>query len=442
MVVVGCNHSGAPQTLLERLAIPAGELGPALLALKQSVREALVLSTCNRTELYAVTGHAATGAELLLRTLAARAGLTAAELRAHAYVHSGPDAVRHALRVASGLDSFVLGEDQIQAQWKRALAHARVADTLGPTLDRLGASALSCGKRVRTFTGIGQHSVSVESLAIRAAVYALGAQTLAGRRVLVLGAGESAAIVVRHLRAHGATDVTVMSRSLDRASAFAIEAGVAAEPIQRIGELVPAMDAIICCTAAPHPVLGHAHFSEWGRRPAGRPLVCVDLGMPRDVEEAVATVGDVRVITMDELSSLAGQHRAERRMHVPAAEQIVAAETARFMEWTSSRGSAAAVARLHEHARTIADVEADVALARLPHLAPRDREIVTAMARRIVNKLLHAPSVALRQHPEADNIALALEFAFGLRGAGQALDAALPHSAAAPDAAVHIEEIA
>lgn len=442
MVVVGCNHFGAPQTLLERLAIPAGELGSVLLALKESVREALVLSTCNRTELYAVTGHAGSGAELLLQALAARADLTAGELRSHAYVHTGADAVRHALRVASGLDSFVLGEDQIQAQWKRALAHARVADTLGPTLDRLGASALSCGKRVRAFTGIGQHSVSVESLAIRAATEVLGAKSLTGRRALLLGAGESAAIVVRHLRAHGGADVTVMSRSFDRATAFAVQAGVGAEPIDRIAEIVPEVDVIICCTAAPHPVLGHAHFSDWSRRPAGRPLVCVDLGMPRDIEDAVATVAGVRVISMDELSSLAERHRAERRMHVPAAEEIVAAETARFMEWTSARGSAAAVARLHEHARTIAAVEADIALTRLSHLAPRDREIVGAMARRIVNKLLHAPSVALRSHPEADNIALALEFAFGLRGAGQALDAALPHSPAANDAAVPIEEIA
>lgn len=442
IVVVGCNHSSAPLPLLERLAIPAGDLNGVLAALRRDVREALVLSTCNRTELYAVTGHAASGAEMLLRALAGRAEMTAAALRPYAYAHSGPEAVTHALRVASGLDSLVLGEDQIQAQWKRALAHGRIADAVGPVLDRLGATALACGKRVRTFTGIGQHSVSLESLGVRAAARALGADDYAGRRVLVIGAGESAALVVRLVRSLGAAEIVVMTRSYDRAEAFAREAGISASSMERIADVVPEMDAIVCCTAAPHPVLGHAHFDRWERRITGRRLVCVDLGMPRDVEEAVARVRDVHVIAMSELTTLAERHRAERQRHVPAAMDIVSRETSRFMEWTSARGGSATVGRLHAHAREVANAEADLALTRLSHLAPRDRAIVAAMARRIVNRLLHAPSVALRSHPEADNIALALEFAFGLRGAGEALDAALPPTEAARDIAVPREDIA
>lgn len=428
IIVVGASHRSAPLSVLEPLGIPAGDTAPFLGRLKQSFREVLALSTCNRTEVYAVSGHARSGWDLLLQALAERVGCPGDELRPHIYAYQGADAVRHALRVASGLESLVLGEDQIQFQWKRALAHARVSESLGPILDRLGASALSCGKRVRTFTGVGRHSVSLESLAVRAAGERLGAGGFAGRRALLIGAGESASLVLRHLLEQGPRDVTVMSRSLDKAEVFATANGVTAVPIDAIEGVLPAVDAVFCCTAAPHPVLGCAHFARWQARERARPLVCVDLGMPRDIEEAVASISSVEIIDLAALASLADAHREERRAHVPAAEEIVAAETARFMDWRAARGTAATVSRLHAHARSIADLETDVALARLAHLDARDREIVAALGRRIVNKLLHAPSVALRGHAEGENIALALEYAFGLEGR-QALDEALPHTA-------------
>ena len=364
------------------------------------------------------------------------------ELRPFTYVRTNADAVAHAMRVASGLDSLVLGEDQIQSQWKKALAHAREARTLGPVLDRLASSALACGKRVRTFTGIGQHAVSIESLGIQAALDMLGEASLADRRCLVIGAGESAAIVVRLMRAHGAASVTVMTRSFEKAEAFALEHVVQAARMDEIASILPALDLVVCCTAAPHPVLGRAHFDRWAARAADRLLVCVDLGMPRDIEEAVAAMRGVRIVAMDQLSALAAQHREERRAHVPAAEVIVATEGTRFLEWKASRGGAATVARLHAAARGIADLETDVALARLPRLSTEEREIVRGMARRIVNKLLHAPSVALRSHAEAENIALALECAFGLRGAERALADALPHEPSAEPAEIENEEIA
>lgn len=441
IVVVGASHSSAPLSLLHQLAVPAGDTPTLLAELKGSAREGLVLSTCNRTELYAVTGHASSGAALLLGLLARRAGITERELSAHAYVLSEGDAVRHAFAVASGLDSMVLGEDQIQAQWKRAVAGARAAEALGPVLDRLGASALSCGKRVRTFTGVGRHSVSLESLAVRAAAERLGRDDLRDRVVLLMGAGESAALLVRHLRSAGAGRIIAMSRSVEKARAFADAGGIEWAPIQEIEAVVPLVDAIFCATAAPHPVLGHAHFRDWSSRGGGRPLVCVDLGMPSDVEAAVATVPDVAVVGMAQLSALAAQHREERRSHVPAAQAIVEAEVTRFLDWKAARGTAATAARLRAHAGQVATLEIDVALARLPDLAPRDREIVAALGRRIVTRLLHAPFVALREHPEAENIALALEHAFGLRGAG-ALDEAIPHPPEAADASEPIQDIA
>lgn len=441
IVVVGCNHASAPALLLERVAVPASDTGNVLASLRQTMREALVVSTCNRTEFYAVAGHAGSGGEALLRALAERAGIRANEVRPHAYTYAESEAAAHALMVASGLDSMVLGEDQIQLQWKRALSHARAAGGLGPLLDRLGAAALSCGKRVRSSTGIGRHAVSLESLAVRAAAQRLGIRDYSDREVLVIGAGESASLIVRHLRATAATRVTVMSRSYDTAAAFARTLGVAALPIDHIAGVVSRADAVFCCTAAPHPVLAHAHFTRWPERPPGRALVCVDLGMPRNIEEAVAAVPDVYVLGLNELSALAELHRKERSRHLPAARAIVAEETARFMGWKTARGSAAAVGRLKAHAGRVAERELSVTLARLSHLPARDREIVSAMARRIINKLMHGPATTLKQHPEADNIALALECAFGIHGV-ERLDETTPREPGAPDAPAPIQDSA
>lgn len=342
IVVVGCNHRSAPLELLERLSVPASGLGDALARITPAVREGLILSTCNRTEIYAATGHAGSGADVLVRILADRADIGIDELSAHAYVHANQDAVSHALRVASGLDSMVLGEDQIQAQWKRALAHARAAGALGPAMERLGAAALSCGKRVRTFTGIGRHAVSLESLAVREVASRLG--TLDRRHVLIIGSGESAALIVRHARAAGSARITVMSRALSRAQDFARELRADAAGIDALPDVLAGVDAVFSCTSAPHPVLGADHLSQRVSRRPMDPIVCVDLGMPRDVDASVEAVAGAQVVRLEALSGLADTHRAERRRHVPAAEAIVASETARFLEWQSARGSAAAIA--------------------------------------------------------------------------------------------------
>ena len=435
MVVVGSNHASAFPALLERLSIPDSEVGSVLALARRAAREALVLSTCNRTEIYAVTAHSGSGRDAILRLLSDRAGTTPDELLGHAYVLTDAAAVRHAFQVASGLDSMVLGESQIQRQWKRGLAHARVAQALGPTLERLGSAALACGKRVRTFTGIGRHSVSVESLAVRATEERLG--DLTEREILVIGAGESAGLVVRHLRNAGAARITVLSRTRERAEELAQTENVRAEGIERIGASVARADAIFCCTSAPHPVLGADHFSE---RRAGAPIVCVDLGMPRDIDDPVESIAGVQLVRLEELAGLAEAHRAERREHVPAADAIVEVETRRFLSWQHARTGAGSITRLQEHARQIAQLELDVALARLGELPPRDRDIIAAMAHRIVKKLMHSPSEILKQHPESENLALALECAFGLPGAAQALERQLPDPSGAPDAPQSIEE--
>ena len=429
IVVVGVNHASGPSELRERLSLAPGQLEAALGALRSVAREGFVLSTCNRVEVYAVVGHDVSGVDALLRFLADRSGLDIATLRASCYVHAGALAVSHLLRVASGLDSVVLGEDQIQGQVKRALDAARESGTLGATLDRVGSAALACGKRVRTFTGIGQHSVSLESLAVRAASARMNG--LASKRVLILGAGESASIVARHLETAGAR-ITITSRSLTRARALAETAHADARRLSELSQTISEMDAVFACVSAPRPVLTAAILERGDARSQKRALVCVDLGMPHGIDPAVERIPGVTLVDLDQLATMAESHRAVRREHIPAAESIVNAEAERYLEWLNARGVAQAIAALNSHADAVAEHELARVMPRLTSLSPHEREIVAGLAHRIVRKLMHRPINALKSHPEADNMALVMEFLFASPGAAVALERQLPTTIEAP----------
>ena len=334
ILAVGVHYTNAPLSVRERLAVSGHDLNRALQSLKPRVREGLILSTCNRTEVYAVLGPNAP-AHLLHDFLAEWGGLPGTQVRDLAHQREDRDAVSHALRVASGLDSMVLGEDQIQAQVKRSLAVARENRALGPALERLGAAALTCGKRVRTLTKLGRHSVSLESLAVRAATHRFG--SLRDRDIVILGAGDVGRLVARHLRHAGALRITVTSRSLDRAGDVARAADAVARPLAELADALTTADVVFCCTSAPHPVLTTDWLAHRLAMRAGAPLLCMDLGMPRDVDPAVATLPGVEVVTLDALADVAAAHRADRLAEVPAAEKIVAGETARYLDWLTSR---------------------------------------------------------------------------------------------------------
>lgn len=416
IVVVGVNHATCPLDVRERLTVPPGELAAALDELKSVAREGLIVATCNRMEVYGLVGHPVSGADVLLRFLADRSGVDLSTVRAACYVHVHEDAVRHALRVASGLDSMVLGEDQIQGQVKRAIGLAREIGTLGSTLERLGSAALACGKRVRTFTGIGRHAGSLETLAVRAAAERLDG--LATKHVLVVGAGESASLIARNLKSAGAARITIVSRSLARARALAATVGADVRPVRELSGAVAEADALFACASAAKPVITTATLERRVASHACAPLLCVDFGMPRGVDDAARSLPGVSVLSLDELSTMAAAHRAARREHIPAAESIVNAEAARFLEWSNSRGVAQAIVGLNAHADKR---ELERVMPRLRKLSPQHREIVTELAHRIVRKLVHRPINALKNHPEAENMALVMETLFGDAGARDAL---------------------
>lgn len=397
IVAVGVNHADSTFAIRERLSIANHRLAEALALARGRAEEILLLSTCNRIEALANVSDDRSAATLV-ELLAELGGCAAEEVATVARVRAGRDAVSHALRVASGLDSMVLGEDQIQSQFRHAIAAARAADTLGPVLERLGAAALSCGKRVRTFTGVGRHSVSLESLAVRTAEDALGG--LARRGIVILGAGESGTLVARRLHALGAVNVTIVSRSRDRAEALAATVHATAAGLAELADAIAPADVVFACTSAPHPVLTADYLAHRLAVRGETPLLCVDLGMPRAIAPDVATIGGVRAVTLDDLTAAASAHRQARMEHVPAAEAIVEAETSRFLVWLRERGAAAELAALDARIEELATGEISRALARLPAADDITKRVITELGHRLARKLSHEPKQALKRRDE------------------------------------------
>jgi glutamyl-tRNA reductase len=424
IVAVGLSHATAPVARRERLTFVEHDLPAALSRLAASVEESFLLSTCNRTEVYAFAGHADSGGRHLLRFLAEAGGLAEPELAGLTYVRAHDAAVRHLFRVAAGLDSMVLGEDQIVAQLKRALDVARGAGTLGPVLGRLGSAALAAGKRVRSATALGRSRVSVVSVAVRAAAEELG--SLAGRPVLVVGAGRTATVAIRQLAGAGAR-VTVTGRDAERTALLAGSSGAVPAPWAALPSLLHTPDLVLSCTAAPGIVLHAEMLSAALARRGGRGLMCLDLAVPRDVDPAAAALPNLTLRDMDALITVAAANRALRAGEIPDAEAIVEERVERFMEWWRSRQVVPAIVALRSLAESIRDDEIARALARMPELGERERLIVRGLASRVVNKLLHHPVTILRTDPEGANMAQIVQYLFGL----------VPDAAACPIAAAH-----
>ena len=413
ILLVGINHTTAPVAVRERLAIVPAAVPDALARLRATIGNGFVLSTCNRVEVYAIAGHAESGAAILTRFLADYSGVPAGSLLQHVYTHAHDAAVRHLFRVAAGLDSMVLGEDQILSQVKTALDEARTLDTIGPILHRLGSAALAVSKRVRTRTGIGRSPVSVVSVATRAARRELG--NLRDRQVLIVGAGRVAELTLRHLSRAGVTRITIVNRSPQRALELAACYGAVARPWAELREAIAASDLMAACTSSPLVVV---HVEDLGSpREGGRRLLCIDLGVPRNLDPHIAALPGVAVYDMDRLQTIAAENRAQRESALHGADEIVSEGVETFMEWWRARQVAPAIAQLRARAEAIRDAEVERALARIPDLSPRNEVIIRGMASRIIGKLLHLPVTRLKSDPEGANMAQVVQQLFGLEEA-------------------------
>ncbi|HEY1015295.1 MAG TPA: glutamyl-tRNA reductase [Herpetosiphonaceae bacterium] len=397
LVVVGAHQRTAPVAIRERLAFPEQSLQPALQALRMHAAEACIISTCNRVEVYGLVDQADPG-RALRSFLAQWHGLDEDELTPHLYTFCGADAARHLLRTAAGLDSMALGEDQIMAQLKAALGQAQAAAALGPLLQRLLASALATGKQVRAQTGIARAQLSVVSVALQLARQTLGG--LDGQRVLVVGAGRTAELALKHLKSERLAGLQLVSRTLERTQALAERFGAAAWPLDELPAALSRADVVIACTSAETLVIEAAQVQAAA---AGRstPLLLLDLAVPRDIDRQVAALPGVRLFDVDDMQAVSAANRAARAAEIGAAEAIVNKETDKFMAWWSSQEVLPTIRALREHAEAIRAAELQRALARLPELSEEAQATVAALTSAIINKLLHHPITTLKA-PESD----------------------------------------
>lgn len=415
LIIAGVSHEDAPLALRERLAIPGPALPEALARLREVVGEGCILSTCNRTEIVAIVGHAESGGPLLARFLADVQGLPVGEIAAFLRVSAHADAAQRLFRIAAGLDSLILGEDQILAQLKTALGAAAEAGTLGPVLHRLGHAALATGKRVRTDTAIATGNLSVVSAALREATAQLG--PLRERRVLIVGAGDTAELALKHLTKEADSrpaQIVLTNRTPERALTLATRYGATARAWAERAQALAEADLVISCTAAPEPILDASDFAWVLAQRPDRPLLCYDLAVPRDIAPDAGTIPGVMLRDVDDLTPIGELARQQRQAAVAAAEVIVAAETERFIAWWRARAVAPAIVALRSHAEAIRDAELARALARMPELTAREEAIVRDLAGAIINKLLHQPVTTLKAAPEGANMARVLHDLFGL----------------------------
>jgi glutamyl-tRNA reductase len=418
LLVVGASHRTAPVAVLERLAVASGQ-APGMLGqlLSQAyMGEAVLLSTCNRVEVYAAVSAFHGGLADVSATLAEHAGYAQADLAEHLYVYYDGAAVEHAYRVASGLDSMVVGEAQILGQLRDAYHQATEADTVGRLLHELMQQALRVGKRVHAETGIDRAGQSVVTAALDVAAGTLG-RPLGGRPALVIGAGSMGALAVATLSRVGAAPLSVANRGADRATRLAEAYEAEPVPFDEVAGAMARADIVVAATASPEPVLTARTVAESVARrgPDAGPLVILDLAVPRDVEPAVGDLPGVVLVDIDALA--ASLETPPHVTAVAAAEQIVTAEAEAFLGWLRGAEVGPTVAALRARADDVVGAELRRLAQRRPDLTDEQRAEVAHAIHRVVQRLLHQPTVRVRQlaaEPGGDQYAAVLRELFDL----------------------------
>ena len=403
IAVCGISHRSASIDLLERLAFTPERRALALAQLTSgtapsawSFPEAVILSTCNRVELYVALPDCMGDAGALAEFLAAFHGLAPAEVMPSLYTYRGSDAARHLLAVAAGVDSVVLGEPQILGQVRGAFEEARAQGAARRVLSALFRQALETGKRVRSETGISRHFASVSSAAVEVAAGQFA--DFSACQVLIIGAGKTGRLAAQSLLRHGARRLAVANRSHENAQALAQGWGGEALGLDELPGALAAADIVISCTNAPGYVVSASQASEAMRARAGRPLLLIDIAVPRDIDPAAGALPGVRLINVDDLGCLVQANIELRRDDSGKALAIVEDGAVKFMAWLKALAVAPVITNLRDQAETIRQREVARALRRLNGLPAEQIDIIEHLTQRIVNQLLHEPTVQLKQH--------------------------------------------
>lgn len=399
--MIGLNHKTAPVEVREALAVPAAAMDAALARFHAlPLREAVLLSTCNRTEIYAVSGDPEDPFAVLTDYLTGLAKelhgvhLEAADLDRHLYRREGMATVEYLFRVAAGLESMVLGETQILGQVRDAYQDAIRAGTVGKVLHQLFHQAITAGKRAHTETRIGQSAVSVSYAAVELARKVF--RSLSGRKCLAIGAGETAKLTVKHLQACGVREIIVANRTLERAESLAQAFGGRAVGLHRVREYLAEVDLVISSTGSPGYVVRKEDVVAAMRERRGRPIFFFDIAVPRDLDPAIGEIEGAFLYDIDDLQSVVNANLAERAEEAKQVERILAEEVKKFRSWVATQEVVPTIRLLREKLEEIREKEVARALARMPDLTERERAIIEAMSVTLINKILNAPTQQLK----------------------------------------------
>ena len=420
-VLIGVNHRTAPVEVRERFAIPEARLPEALKVLVScpGVEEGMIVSTCNRVEIMVRVGDGASGLEQFFRGFY---GVEPGPYRQHLYEYRERDAVRHIFRVASSLDSMIVGEPQILGQVKEAYATARAMGALHSQLDALLTRAFAVAKRVRNETAVATSAVSVASVAVDLAKKIFG--NLQGKGIYLVGAGKMSELAARHLLAHGAGRIYVANRTPERALALAKKFNGEAVPFDQLYETVPRADIVISSTGAPHAIFRKEHGERFLKGRRNRPMFFIDIAVPRDVDPEMNKLDGVFVYDIDDLQQVVSSHVADRRVEADRAEAIVQLEVDKFQARLLTLDVVPTIVSLQEHLETVRQAEIDRVRGRLGELTPEQELAVEALTRGIVNKIMHTPittlKTAARESSEATTVIDLVRRLFGLRDAKSA----------------------
>ncbi len=397
LLAIGVSHKTAPVEVRERLALPQARAAEFMRELRgaAAVHEAIAVSTCNRTELYLVVGDPVEAESTVLAMLARQAEIRPTGLATAIYSHRNCDAARHLYRVVSGLESMIVGEAEIQGQIKRAYESALANETAGPLTNRLFTAALATGKRVRTETAIGERQLSLPAVAVALAKERLG--DLHDRRVVILGTGETSELTARALADSGTRTVFVANRRRDRALSLARRYHGESVSFDELPETLVQADIVVAATASPHLLLEVREVTAVMEQRGGRPMLLIDLAVPRDIDAACAELEGVSLADIDDLQAVANRNRKVRQAEARRAEGIIEEEIQQFAAWLGSLEVLPTLAALRAHATTIAEHVVAENAGRWETASPRDRERIDALARAVVNRLLHEPTVKMKE---------------------------------------------
>ena len=418
LIVIGVNHQTAPVEVREQFAIPEARLPEAVKTLvsQPGIEEAMIVSTCNRVEVVARAKDANADLQGCLQNLY---GFDPQPYRKYLYEYREREAVRHVFRVASSLDSMVVGEPQILGQVKEAYATARAVGAVNSQLDALYTRAFAVAKRVRTETAIATSAVSIASVAVELAKKIFG--HLEGKSVYLVGAGKMCELAARHLLAHGASKIYVGNRTYERAVALAAKFDGEAITFDQLYDTVERADIVISSTGAPHTIFRKEHGEKFLNRRKNRPMFFIDIAVPRDVDPEMNKLDGIFVYDIDDLQQMVASHISDRRAEADRAEAIVQLEVDKFQARMQTLDVVPTIVSLQEHLETVRQAEIDRVRGRLGNLTPEQELAVDALSRGIINKIMHTPITTLksaaRESSESTTVIDLVRKLFNLRDA-------------------------